>query len=74
MTLPPKAADNSWEGYPHETSNLDRDLDPIPGVGWRLLDRPLGAYAVAAPYFEFGGVTVPRAELPPVKWIPQGWD
>ena len=33
----------------------------------------VGAYALAAPYFEFGGVAVPRAVLPPVKWIPQGW-
>jgi len=32
------------------------------------------AYAVAAPFFEFGGVTAPRAELPPVYRIPQGWD
>jgi len=32
------------------------------------------AYAVAAPFFEFGGVAAPRAELPPVYRIPQGWD
>ena len=32
------------------------------------------AYAIAAPYLEIGGVVVPSAELPPVKWIPQGWD
>jgi hypothetical protein len=32
------------------------------------------AYAIAAPFFEFGGVAVPRAELPPVHVIPQGWD
>jgi hypothetical protein len=33
-----------------------------------------GAYAVAAPFFEFGGVSIPRAELPSVQQIPQGWD
>ncbi len=31
-------------------------------------------YALAAPYFEIGGVSVPRAELPPVHQLPQGWD
>ena len=31
-------------------------------------------YAVAAPFFEIGGVLVPRAELPPVHQLPQGWD
>jgi len=34
----------------------------------------VGAYAVAAPFFEIGGVSAPRAELPPVVRIPQGWD
>jgi len=34
----------------------------------------VGTYAFAAPFFEFGGVSVPRAELPPVQWVPQGWD
>ena len=33
-----------------------------------------GAYAVAAPFFEIGGVVVPSAELPPVYRLPQGWD
>jgi hypothetical protein len=33
----------------------------------------VGAYAFAAPFFEFGGVSVPRAELPPVHRLPQGW-
>lgn len=33
-----------------------------------------GAYALAAPIFEIGGVSVPRAELPPVYKIAQGWD
>jgi hypothetical protein len=31
-------------------------------------------YAVAAPFFEIGGVAVPSAELPPVQRLPQGWD
>ena len=34
----------------------------------------IAAYAIAAPFFEFGGVAVPHAELPPVHRIPQGWD
>jgi hypothetical protein len=34
----------------------------------------VGLYAVAAPFFEFGGVSVPRALLPPIYRIPQGWD
>jgi hypothetical protein len=31
-------------------------------------------YAVVAPYFEIGGVSAPRAELPPVQGVAQGWD
>ncbi len=34
----------------------------------------VGAYAVAAPLLEIGGVVVPRGELPRVRQIPQGWD
>jgi hypothetical protein len=34
----------------------------------------VGVYAVAAPLLEIGGVVVPRAELPRVRQIPQGWD
>ena len=33
----------------------------------------VGGYAVAAPFFEIGGVVVPRAEIPPTRQIPQGW-
>ncbi len=33
-----------------------------------------GAYLVAAPLLEIGGVSVPRAELPPVRRLPQGWN
>ncbi len=33
-----------------------------------------GLYALAAPYFEIGGVSVPRAELPTVVQLPRGWD
>jgi len=32
------------------------------------------AYVFAAPFFEFGGVSVPRAELPPVLRLAQEWD
>ena len=32
----------------------------------------VGAYAVAAPWLEFGGVAVPRAELPPSGANPAG--
>jgi len=41
------------------------------GIGFIGL---VGAYALAAPYFEIGGVSVPRAELPPVHGLPQGWE
>ena len=34
----------------------------------------LGLYAIAAPVFEFGGVSVPRAEFPPIYQLSQGWD
>ena len=34
----------------------------------------VGAYAVAAPLLEIGGVAVPARELPRVRQIPQGWD
>jgi len=34
----------------------------------------VGAYAFAAPFFEFGGVPAPRAELPSVHRLPQGWN
>lgn len=34
----------------------------------------VGAYAVAAPWLEFGGVPVPTAELPRVARVPQGWN
>ena len=34
----------------------------------------VGAYAWAAPFFELGGVVMPRAELPPIHRLPQGWD
>jgi hypothetical protein len=34
----------------------------------------VGAYILAAPFFEIGGVAVPRAELPPVHGLSQGWD
>jgi mono/diheme cytochrome c family protein len=34
----------------------------------------VAAYAVAAPFFEFGSVPAPRAELAPVHRLSQGWD
>jgi hypothetical protein len=33
----------------------------------------VGGYAAAAPFFEIGGVVVPRAELPPTRQLDQGW-
>jgi len=42
--------------------------------GVASLIAAVGAYAFAAPFFEFGGVPVPRAELPPVYRLSQGWD
>jgi hypothetical protein len=52
------------------TGNLIRSL--LWGFGTLVVLA--GAYALAAPILEIGGVSAPRAELPPVSSLPQGWD
>ena len=62
------------EGSEHETPKLERNRGQVGAVERRNLVRPGRGLCNRRALFRDRRRRCSHAELPPVKWIPQGWD